>query len=144
MLKVPLTEDGFFLEAHVKLRPLEFAADGVYLCGLAHSPRDLEEAMAQGYGAAARAVALLAKGELEAAGITATVNERLCAGCGVCVAACPYGARQLDEERRVATVIDVLCQGCGACCVACPSGASQQKGFEKRAELARIEAALQW
>ena len=143
MLKVPLTEDGFFLEAHVKLRPLEFAADGVFLCGLAHSPRELEEAMAQAYGAAVRAVALLAKGELEAAGITATVNERTCAGCGVCVSVCPYGARQLDEERRVATVIEVLCQGCGACCVACPSGASQQKGFEKRMELAKIEAALE-
>jgi heterodisulfide reductase subunit A-like polyferredoxin len=142
MLKVPLSEDGFFLEAHVKLRPIEFAADGIYLCGLAHSPRDLEEAMAQAYGAAVRAVALLARGELEAAGITATVNERLCAGCGVCVTVCPYGARQLDDERRVATVVDVLCQGCGACCVACPSGASQQKGFEKRMELAKVEAAL--
>ena len=142
MLKVPLNEDGFFLEAHVKLRPLEFAADGVYLCGLAHSPRDLDEAMAQAYGAAVRAVALLSKGELEAAGITATVNERTCAGCGLCVSVCPYGARRLDEERRVAEVIDVLCQGCGACCVACPSGASQQKGFEKRMELAKIEAAL--
>ena len=142
MLKVPLNEDGFFLEAHVKLRPLEFAADGVYLCGLAHSPRDLDEAMAQAYGAAVRAVALLSKGELEAAGITATVNERTCAGCGLCVSVCPYGARRLDEERRVAEVIDVLCQGCGACCVACPSGASQQKGFEKRMEFAKIEAAL--
>ncbi|HOQ98251.1 MAG TPA: FAD-dependent oxidoreductase [Anaerolineae bacterium] len=142
MLKVPLTEDGFFLEAHVKLRPLEFAADGVFLCGLAHSPREVEEAMAQAYGAAVRAVALLSKGELEAAGITATVNERTCAGCGVCVSACPYGARQLDEEARVARVIDVLCQGCGACCVACPSGASQQKGFEKRMEFAKIDAAL--
>lgn len=143
MLKVPLTEDGFFLEAHVKLRPLEFAADGVYLCGLAHSPRDLEESMAQAYGAAVRAVALLARGELEAAGITATVNERLCAGCGLCVAVCPYGARQLDDESRVAGVVDVLCQGCGACSVACPSGASQQRGFEAQAELAKIEAALQ-
>ena len=142
MLKVPLTEEGFLLEAHVKLRPLEFAADGVYLCGLAHSPRDLEEAMAQAYGAAIRAVALLARGELEAAAITATINERLCAGCGVCVTVCPYGARQLDEVARVARVIDVLCQGCGACCVACPSGASQQKGFEKRMELAKVEAAL--
>ena len=141
-LKVPLTEDGFFLEAHVKLRPLEFAADGVYLCGLAHSPRDLEESIAQAYGAAVRAVALLSRGELEAAGITATVNERLCAGCGVCVTVCPYGARKLEGERPVARVIEVLCQGCGACCTACPSGASQQKGFEKRMELAKIEAAL--
>jgi heterodisulfide reductase subunit A len=143
MLKVPLTEDGFFLEAHVKLRPLEFAADGVFLCGLAHSPRELEEAMAQAYGAAVRAVALLARGELEAAGITATVNERTCAGCGLCVTVCPYGARELDEETRLARVIDVLCQGCGACCVACPSGASQQKGFEKRMEMAKVEAALE-
>ena len=143
MLKVPLTEEGFFLEAHVKLRPLEFAADGVFVCGLAHSPRDLDEALAQAQGAAVRAVGLLARGELEAAGITATVNERLCAGCGLCVTVCPYGARELDPERRVAEVIQVLCQGCGACCVACPSGASQQQGFEKRMELAKVEAAVE-
>jgi len=142
LLKVPLNQDGFFQEAHAKLRPLEFATDGVYVCGLAHSPMDLSEAIAQANGAAVRAVALLSKGYIEAPGIVAMVNERLCSGCGLCVAACPYDARTLDEERGVAEVMAALCQGCGACTVACPSGASQQLGFTKKQELAKIDAAL--
>jgi heterodisulfide reductase subunit A len=133
-LKVPLTEDRFFMEAHVKLRPLDFAADGVYICGLAHSPRFLDETIAQARGAAVRAVGLLSKRQLEATPIGARVNPRLCAACGLCVEVCPYGARELQPEepsgRISARVIDVLCQGCGACVVACPNKASQQKGFE--------------
>ncbi|NLF03058.1 MAG: FAD-dependent oxidoreductase, partial [Anaerolineales bacterium] len=129
-LKVPLNEDGFFLEAHVKLRPLEFAADGVYLCGMAHSPRFLDETIAQAQGAAIRAVGLLSKNELEATPIVAQVNPRLCAACGLCVEVCPYGARVLEPGAPTAEVIEVLCQGCGACITACPNKASQQKGFE--------------
>ena len=130
LLKVPLNEDGFFLEAHVKLRPLDFAADGVYLCGMAHSPRFLEETIAQARGAAVRAVSLLSKAELEATPITACVNPRLCAACGLCVEVCPYDARVLEPGAPYAEVIEVLCQGCGGCVVACPNKASQQKGFE--------------
>jgi len=130
LLKVPLDEDGFFLEAHVKLRPLDFAADGVYLCGMAHSPRFLDEAMAQAQGAAVRAVGLLSKDELEATPIVASVNPRLCSACGLCVEVCPYDARVLEPGAPYAEVIEVLCQGCGACIVACPNKASQQKGFE--------------
>jgi len=130
LLKTPLNEDGFFLEAHVKLRPLDFAADGVYLCGMAHSPRFLEETIAQARGAAVRAVSLLAKKELEATPIVARVNPRLCAACGLCVEVCPYDARVLEPGAPYAEVIDVLCQGCGACVTACPNKASQQKGFE--------------
>jgi len=142
LLKVPLNEDGFFLEAHVKLRPLDFAVDGVYLCGLAHSPKSVTESMAQAHGAAIRAVTVLSREYIETLGTVATVNERLCSGCGLCVAACPYDARRIDEERHVAEVITVLCQGCGACVVACPNGASQHLGFEMGQELAKIEAAL--
>jgi heterodisulfide reductase subunit A-like polyferredoxin len=130
LVKVPLNEDGFFLEAHVKLRPLDFAADGVYLCGMAHSPRFLDETIAQAHGAAVRAVGLLAKDELEATPIAASVNSRLCAACGLCVKVCPYSARELEPGGACAEVIEVLCQGCGACVVACPNKASQQKGFE--------------
>jgi len=130
LLKVPLNEDGFFLEAHVKLRPLDFAADGVYLCGMAHSPRFLEETIAQAQGAAVRAVSLLSKSELEATPIVASVNPRLCAACGLCVEVCPYDARVLEPGAPYAEVIEVLCQGCGGCVVACPNKASQQKGFE--------------
>ena len=130
VLKVPLNEDDFFLEAHVKLRPLDFAADGMYLCGMAHSPRFLDETIAQARGAAVRAVSLLSKDELEATPIVASVNPRLCSACGLCVEICPYDARVLEPGAPYAEVIEVLCQGCGACITACPNKASQQKGFE--------------
>lgn len=142
LLKVPLTEDGFFLEAHAKLRPLDFAADGIFLCGLAHSPRALDESLAQAQGAAIRAVALLSQKQREAVPIVATVNERLCAGCGLCVEVCPYGARSIDVDTLTAQVNAALCQGCGACVTACPNGASQQKAFEIPQVMAMIENAL--
>ena len=142
LLKVPLTQDGFFLEAHAKLRPLDFAADGIFLCGLAHSPRSIDESIAQAQGAAIRAVALLSQRQREAVPIVASVNERLCAGCGLCVEACPYGARSLDADAQVARVNAALCQGCGACVVACPNGASQQNAFEMPQVFAMIENAL--
>jgi heterodisulfide reductase subunit A len=144
LCKVPLNEDGFFLEAHVKLRPLEFAADGVYLCGMAHSPRFLDETIAQAQGAAVRAVTLLSKEELEATPIIVRVDPLLCSNCGLCIATCPYDARQTvarpspplplevqgGGSSEYVQVIDVLCQGCGACVSVCPNKASQQKGFE--------------
>jgi heterodisulfide reductase subunit A len=142
LLKVPLNQDGFFLEAHAKLRPLDFAADGIFLCGLAHSPRALDESIAQAQGAAIRAVALLSQKQREAVPIIASVNERLCAGCGLCVEVCPYGARSIDEDTHVALVNAALCQGCGACVTACPNGASQQKAFEMPQIFAMIENAL--
>jgi heterodisulfide reductase subunit A-like polyferredoxin len=142
LLKLPLTEDGFFLEAHVKLRPVDFAADGVYLCGLAHSPRGIDETVAQAQAAAVRAVGLLAKKELTATPIIAAVNPRLCAACGVCVEVCPYGARVLEPGMPYAEVVEVLCQGCGACVVACPNKASQQKGFEFLQVSDMLDAAL--
>jgi heterodisulfide reductase subunit A-like polyferredoxin len=142
LLKLPLTAEGFFLEAHVKLRPVDFAADGVYLCGLAHSPRNMDETIAQAQAAAVRAVALLAKKELTATPIIASVNPRLCSACGLCVEVCPYNARRLEPGMAYAEVVDVLCQGCGACVVACPNKASQQKGFEFSQISAMLEAAL--
>ena len=139
-LKLPLTEDGFFLEAHPKLRPIDFAADGVFLCGLAHSPQTIPDVIAQAEGAAARAATLLSREALESTGVVAVVDERRCTGCGVCVTVCSFEARRLDEERRVATVEEVLCQGCGACAAACPSGATRQLTLERRQVLAMLEA----
>ena len=141
MLGVPLTSNGFFLEAHPKFRPLDFSADGIFLCGLAHSPRDLSETIAQAQAAAIRAATILSKDHIESGAIVAVVKEKWCVGCGVCVQVCPYDARSLDEERRVAVVEEVLCRGCGACIVACPSGASQQQGFEGKGIFSMIEAA---
>jgi heterodisulfide reductase subunit A len=143
LLKLPLTAEGYFLEAHVKLRPVDFAADGVFLCGLAHSPRAMDETIAQAQAASIRAVALLAKKELTATPIIASVNPRLCAACGICVDICPYGARRLEPGDTYAKVVDVLCQGCGACVVACPNKASQQRGFEFGQVSAMIDAALE-
>jgi len=97
---------------------------------MAHSPRFLEETIAQAQGAAVRAASLLSKAELEATAIVASVNTRLCAACGLCVEVCPYDARVLEPGAPYAEVIEVLCQGCGSCIVACPNKASQQKGFE--------------
>lgn len=140
--KVPLNADGFFSEAHMKLRPVDFAADGLYLCGLAHGPKTIEESIGQANAAAVRAVTLLSKEGLESLAITAEVDEELCKGCGMCVEACPYGARALDELTKVALVREVLCQGCGACVSICPSGACQQRGFETDQLLTMIDAAI--
>jgi heterodisulfide reductase subunit A-like polyferredoxin len=142
LLKLPLTEEGFFLEAHAKLRPVDFAADGVYLCGLAHAPRSIDETIAQARAAAVRTVTLLARQELTATPIVASVNPRLCAACGICVEVCPYEARILEPGMPYAEVVEVLCQGCGACVVACPNKASQQKGFEFSQVSGMLDAAL--
>jgi heterodisulfide reductase subunit A-like polyferredoxin len=156
LLKVPLDEDGFFLEAHVKLRPLDFAADGVYLCGMAHSPRFLDETIAQARGAAMRAATLLSQKELEATPVVASVDPLLCSNCGQCVEICPYDARVLvplpdlplplpvqgGGKSEYVQVIDVLCQGCGACVVACPNKASRQKGFELEQVYGMLDAVI--
>jgi heterodisulfide reductase subunit A len=142
LLKVPLNADGFFLEAHVKLRPVDFAAEGIFLAGLAHSPRAIEETIAQANAAAVRAVALLAHSQLESTPIVASVNPKLCTACGLCVEICPYGARVLDPGLTHAEVIEVLCQGCGACIAACPNKASQQKGFEIEQVFDMLDAAV--
>ena len=129
LLKVPLNDTGFFLEAHVKLRPVDFAAEGIYLAGLAHSPRGIEETIAQAQAAAVRAVTLLSKPQLQATPIIASVNPKLCAACGLCVEICPYGARRLEPGMEHAEVIEVLCQGCGACIVSLPEQGQPAKRF---------------
>lgn len=141
-LKLPLTEDGFFMEAHAKIRPLDFTADGMFLCGLAHSPRTIEESIAQAKGASIRAVTILSKDKIQAKAEIPMVNEKWCTGCGICELVCPYDARQVNPETRIAEVVEVLCQGCGACATACPSGVTQQKNFEKKELLSMIDVAL--
>ncbi|MEJ2251523.1 MAG: FAD-dependent oxidoreductase, partial [Candidatus Lokiarchaeota archaeon] len=100
MLKVPTTEDGFFLEAHVKLRPVDFATEGIFLCGSAHWPKNIDESISQAYGAAARATILMAKGEVETEGITSYINEDKCIGCGRCIEVCPYNAIDMIETTK--------------------------------------------
>jgi heterodisulfide reductase subunit A len=141
MLKVPLTKDGFFLEAHMKLRPLDFATDGVFLCGLAHWPKFIEESIAQACGAAARAATILSKKTLETEGIVSYVDENLCVGCGLCISICPYGAMEKDE-RGIARVKEVLCKGCGTCCASCPKRAISMRHFTDQQLIAQGIAIL--
>lgn len=144
MLKVPLTKDGFFLEAHMKLRPVDFATDGVFLCGMVHSPKYIDESISQACAAAARATTILSKDKLEMEGIVANVSEDLCSGCRICEYLCPYGAIEMKENegKRSAHVIEALCKGCGACGTACPTKAITMGHFTTQEILAQIEAAL--
>ncbi len=121
-LKVPLTEDGFFLEAHTKLRPVDFSAEGVLVCGLAHYPKFSEETIAQAYAAAARAASFLAKPYLEVGGIVSTVEGAKCTSCLTCVRVCPYQVPRVTE-RQVAEINPAACHGCGICVAACPAKA---------------------
>jgi heterodisulfide reductase subunit A len=122
MLKVPLTKDGFFLEAHMKLRPLDFATDGIFLCGMAHWPKFINESVAQACGAASRAATILSKKTLEAEGSVSYIDQNLCVGCGLCISICPYGAIEKDE-KELTRVNEVLCKGCGTCAASCPERA---------------------
>jgi heterodisulfide reductase subunit A-like polyferredoxin len=143
LLKVPLNEDKFYAEAHVKLRPIDFSADGIFLCGLAHSPRFIEESIVQAQATGARAATILSKKFLETKGNIARVISRNCAGCQLCIEMCPYDAITYDEDKKVVVVNEILCQGCGACSVVCPSGTSQQNTFTKRQIISMIDACLE-
>jgi heterodisulfide reductase subunit A len=142
VLGVPLDEDGFFQEAHPKMRPLDFLKEGVFLCGLAHSPRFIDETICQAKGAAVRAAALLSLPQLESKDTLVQVNPRLCSFCGLCVEACPYEARYLDYDERVAKMIEVLCKGCGVCAMVCPNKATAQVAFGPRQMLMAVDALM--
>ncbi len=145
LFKVALSPDGFFQEAHVKLRPVEFATDGVYLCGTAHYPKMIRETIEQALGAAGRALTLLSHDTVTASGSVCEVVEKACIGCGQCVSACTYGAIELRETRRgkKAVVNPVLCKGDGLCCSKCPTLAIQLKHFTDDEILAQIDAAIE-
>jgi heterodisulfide reductase subunit A len=145
LFKVPLDPDGFFQEAHVKLRPVEFAADGVYLCGIAHYPKFISEAINQAYGAAGRVLTLLSHDIVVASGSICEVNEKKCMGCGACISACAYGAIEFRETRqgKKAAVNPVLCKGDGLCNATCPTGAIRLKHFTDEEIIAEIDAAAE-
>jgi heterodisulfide reductase subunit A len=142
LFKVPVNKDGFFAEAHVKLRPIDFATDGVFLCGLAHSPKPINESIAQGLGAAARAVTLLSQKEMFGNAIVAFINPESCVGCQGCLKVCPYEAIQFLEDRRICEINEVICKGCGACAATCPSASAQLKRFTSRQIYAQIEKCM--
>jgi heterodisulfide reductase subunit A len=142
MLGVELNGDGFFLEEHAKMKPLDLGKGGMYVAGLAHSPRFLEETIAQAQGAAMRAAAFLAPEVVTDRPTAVWVNERLCSFCGLCVEACPFAARVMNYDSRVADVDYTLCQGCGVCAVVCPNKATRQKTFEHKQLMAAVDMAL--
>jgi heterodisulfide reductase subunit A len=139
-LKVPLNEDGFFMEAHMKLRPVDFANDGIFMCGLAHSPKFIDESIGQARAAASRAIAILARDEIRAGGMVCVVNKMNCTGCGVCQEVCPFNAIEVDAKENVAVVNDALCKGCGTCSSSCRSGALNIGGFSNEQTLSQIQA----
>jgi heterodisulfide reductase subunit A len=142
LLKVPLNEDGFFLEAHVKLRPVDFTTYGVFLCGLAHGPKYARESVVQALAAAGRALTVLSRRHITSEAATARVLEERCSGCGLCVEVCPYGAIELDPERETAVVNALLCKGCGSCAATCFSGAVDLSGFSNRQIIREFEELL--
>jgi heterodisulfide reductase subunit A len=140
LYKVPLNDDGFFLEAHMKLRPVDFATDGVFLAGLAHYPKPLDESIAQAKAAAARAVTVLATQKMQVGGKVAYADPRKCTGCGVCELVCAYKAVSLKPDTLTSEVNEALCKGCGTCVSSCRSGALSLKGFNDPQIFAMIDA----
>jgi heterodisulfide reductase subunit A len=142
--KVSLGPDGFFKEAHVKLRPVEFGTEGVYLCGTAHFPKHIPEAINQAYGAASRVLTLLSHDIVTVSGSVCEVDEKRCMGCGECIAACAYRAIELRSTRQgdKAVVNPVLCKGDGLCNAKCPTGAIFLKHFTDEDLLSQIDAAV--
>jgi heterodisulfide reductase subunit A2 len=142
--KVAMNPDGFFQEAHVKLRPVDFAADGVFMCGTSHYPKHLTETISQAHGAAGRAITLLSQETVTASGSVCEVEEVDCVSCGACISACAYGAIEFRETPlgKKAVVNPVLCKGDGLCCAKCPTNAVRLKHFTDREVFDQIDAAL--
>jgi heterodisulfide reductase subunit A len=146
--KVPLNEDGFFVEKHAKLGPSEFATDGVFLCGLAHYPKPIDESVAQGRAAASRAITLLAQEKIHTSGEVAKVDPAVCSACGVCVSICPYSAPSfISKDARFfagkAEINPVLCKGCGLCVASCRSGAIHLMGFDNDQIFSQISVVME-
>ena len=143
LYKATQNADGFFMEAHAKLRPVDCATDGVFICGLAHAPKPIDESISQAQAAATRAVTLLAKKTMNMDGTIALVDQEICSSCGVCVSICPFSAPSFENEGRYegkAQVNPVLCKGCGLCVGSCRSGAIHLKGFDNNQIFAQIFA----
>lgn len=142
LLKAPLTGDKFFLEAHVKLRPVEISVGGVFVCGLAHGPKPLDETIAQAQAAAAKATIPLAKGKVSIAPIVSSVKEDECIGCGICVSLCPFATIEMIkvDKKRKARTISASCKACGICASHCPTFAITMGGFTNEQIIAQIEA----
>jgi heterodisulfide reductase subunit A-like polyferredoxin len=142
-LKIPTDADGFFLEAHIKLRPVDFANAGMFLCGLAHGPKFMEESIAQAKGAAARAATILAQKQIYVGGQVAVVDQERCVVCMTCVRTCPFGVPEVDEQGMV-FINPAACQGCGNCASACPRKLIQVQHQRDDQIIAKETAVFEW
>ena len=136
---ISCSQDTFFLERHPKLAPVSTFSDGIFLAGTCQAPKDIPDTVAQAGAAASEALALADKGSFELEPITAEIDEKLCAGCQICVSLCPFSAITYNKEKHISEVNEALCKGCGTCVAACPSGAAQQKHFRDIQIMAEIE-----
>jgi len=149
LFKVPVDSDGFFQEAHAKLRPVDFATDGLFMAGLAHYPKPMEESIAQAKAAAAKAASLLARESIALEAIKANVDPQKCDGCALCIDVCPFNAISLVENRdengnihKSITINKAQCKGCGLCQGTCPKGGVNVAGFSMEQIRTQIKAAL--
>jgi heterodisulfide reductase subunit A len=141
MLKVPLGQDGFFLEAHVKLRPVDFATDGIFVAGTAKGPADITEAIDQGEAASSRAATPLWKGYVQVEALSAKVDADICSGCGTCIDVCPYGA-PTKKDDGIADIIAAACKGCGCCGASCPENAIMMTNYTDEQLIAEAIAGI--
>jgi heterodisulfide reductase subunit A len=142
MLHISSGADGFFLEAHPKLGPVETTTDGIFLAGCAVGPKDITDSVAQGHAAAVKASIPLFLGRVSKEPLVACIDEEVCAGCQLCESSCEFGALVFDVRRRVMTVNEALCRGCGACSALCPSGANQLRNATEKQVFEMIEALI--
>jgi heterodisulfide reductase subunit A-like polyferredoxin len=141
ILKLARTAEGYFMEAHVKLRPVDMATEGIFVCGTAHSPKLVSETISQAYAAAGRAITFLSQSGLTLSAVTAKVAAEKCASCLICVRSCPYGVPKINADG-VSEIDEALCHGCGICCAECPAKAIQLSWYEDDQILCKVEALL--
>jgi heterodisulfide reductase subunit A len=134
--------DGFYLESHPKLGPLETATDGVFIAGACQSPKDIPDTVAQASGAAAKSLSLTTRGRVTIPSTISWIDPDICIGCRICIGLCPYGAIEYDQRRGVSVVNEALCKGCGSCSGFCPSGAARVRHFNKKQIMAEFEGLM--
>jgi heterodisulfide reductase subunit A-like polyferredoxin len=142
IVKLPRNPDGYFMEAHVKLRPVDMANEGIYVCGTAHGPKLISEAVAQAMAASARAATFLSQSEITLSVVTAKVDQERCASCLICVRVCPYGVPRINKDG-VSEIDEALCRGCGVCAAECPAKAIELSWYEDDQVLSKVEALLE-
>jgi heterodisulfide reductase subunit A-like polyferredoxin len=141
-MKLGRNAEGFFIEAHVKLRPVDMAGDGIFLCGTSHGPKLITEAIAQAHAAASRATTFLSKSEIKLSAITAKVDTDHCVKCLTCVRSCPFSVPDFNEKEKVIEIDEALCHGCGVCTAVCPREAIQLSYYEDDQITCKIDALL--